>query len=90
MGMSLILTGSSLNGVLGVSPSCHFAFLEYMDVYNSIANSVVCLVLRGTAKLDLSCNCVERKGLLIGVGLYLLVFYVWVCQSAGSVVVACV
>ena len=90
MGMSLILTGSSLNGVLGVSPSCHFAFLEYIDVYNSIANSVVCLVLRGTAKFDLSCNCVERKGLLIGVGLYLLVFYVWVCQSAGSVVVACV
>ena len=90
MGMSLILTGSSLNGVLGVSPSCHFAFLEYIDVYNSIANSVVCLVLRGTAKVDLSCNCVERKGLLIGVGLYLLVFYVWVCQSAGSVVVACV
>ena len=86
----MILTGSSLNGVLGVSPSCHFAFLEYIDVYNSIANSVVCLVLRGTAKLDLSCNCVERKGLLIGVGLYLLVFYVWVCQSAGSVVVACV
>ena len=90
MGMSLILTGSSLNGVLGVSPSCHFAFLEYIDVYNSIAKSVVCLVLRGTAKVDLSCNCVERKGLLIGVGLYLLVFYVWVCQSAGSVVVACV
>ena len=42
MGMSLILTGSSLNGVLGVSPSCHFAFLEYIDVYNSIAKSVVC------------------------------------------------
>ena len=76
--------------MLGVSPSCHFVFLEYIDVYNSIANSVVCLVLRGTAKFDLSCNCVERKGLLIGVGLYLLVFYVWVCQSAGLVVVACV
>ena len=86
MGMSLILTGSSLNGVLGVSPSCHFAFLEYIDVYNSIAKLVVCLVLRGAAKLDLSCNCVERKGLLIGVGLYLLMFYGRVCESEGSVV----
>ena len=88
MGMSLILTASSLNGVLGVSPSCHLAFLEYIDVYNSMAKSVVCLVLRGAVKLDLACNCVERKGLLIVVGLYLLVFYVWVCQSAGLVVVS--
>ena len=50
-----MLTGSFVNGVLGVSPSCHFAFLEYIDVYNSIAKSVVCLVLRGAAKLELFC-----------------------------------
>ena len=55
-----------------------------------MAISVVCLVLRGAAKLDLSCNCVERKGLLIGVVLYLLMFYGRVCESEGSVVASSV
>ena len=55
-----------------------------------MAISVVCLVLRGAAKVDISCNCVERRRLSIGVGLYLLMFYGRVFESEGLVVASSV
>ena len=38
--ISLVLTSSSANGVLGVSLSCHFGLLEYCDFQNSMVVSL--------------------------------------------------
>ena len=52
MDLSLVLTGAYVNGVLGVSPSCHFVFHKYFDFWISMGISLVWLVLCPSGKFD--------------------------------------